>query len=173
MDIFDARTRSRVMSRIRSKNTKPEVWVRKSLFALGFRYRLHGGKRGRKAGLPGSPDLVFPKFGAVIFINGCFWHGHDCHLFKPPKTRPDVWREKMDTNRRRDRRNVSDLRRRGWRVLVIWECALRGKTRSRPEAVIETAANWLLSGGDMYEIKGMPGLAPKARPSTPHQGDDG
>lgn len=130
-------TRSEVMSRIRGKNTRLEVRLRTALHARGFRYRLHD-KR-----LPGKPDLVLPGRRAVVFIHGCFWHGHDCHLFKLPKTNSEFWSEKIAANRSRDSDHLSWLTANGWNCLVVWECAVRG-TGQRPfEQVIDTLALWL------------------------------
>jgi DNA mismatch endonuclease (patch repair protein) len=126
-----------MMSAIRGKNTKPEVLIRKSLFARGFRYRLHSSR------LPGKPDLVFPKYRAVILINGCFWHRHECHLFKWPSSRPDFWRKKLEGNYSRDQRNIKLLHDLGWRTLVIWECAIKGKQRLPVEALTDQIAYWL------------------------------
>ena len=103
------------MAGIRGRNTKPELVIRSVLHRRGFRFRLY------RRDLPGKPDLVFPKHRAVIFIHGCFWHGHGCHLFRWPKTREDFWREKIGSNMARDRRQFSALRDAGWRVATIWE----------------------------------------------------
>jgi len=112
--------RSRIMSSIKSKNTKPELIVRQRLHALGFRYILHD-KR-----LPGKPDIVLPRYKAVIQIQGCFWHGHDsCYLFKWPKSRSEFWYEKINKNIARDRANQEKLLELGWRVLIWWECNIR------------------------------------------------
>lgn len=111
------------MSRIRGSDTKIELLVRRALHAQGLRYRLGG------ASLPGRPDLVFPRHRAVLFVDGCFWHGHDCHLFRLPKTRTEFWQTKIDANRSRDQRVDVELKRRGWRVLHLWECELRGKSQ--------------------------------------------
>jgi len=108
------------MSRIRGTNTKLEVLVRKALHAKGFRYRLGG------AGLPGKPDIVLPKYGTVVFVHGCFWHGHNCPLYRLPKTRPEFWAAKIESNKARDARVESQLRESGWRVELVWECSLRG-----------------------------------------------
>ena len=119
MDILTPEARSAMMSRIRGKDTAPELTVRHVLFALGYRYRLHA-----KA-LPGRPDLVFPARRKVIFVHGCFWHGHACLGGKLPGTRSNFWSTKISDNKRRDRRNRAGLRRLGWASLVVWECALR------------------------------------------------
>lgn len=116
------------MSRIRSKNTAIELTVRRQLHALGFRYRLGG------ASLPGRPDLVLPKYRTAIFVHGCFWHGHDCKLFRLPKTRSEFWRQKIETNRARDSAAAAKLIQLGWRPLYIWECQLRGRKTPDLEA---------------------------------------
>lgn len=108
------------MSRIRGSDTKIELLVRKALHARGFRYRLGG------SGLPGRPDLVLPKYQTVIFVHGCFWHGHNCRLFRLPKTRPEFWRDKIQANRHRDERVLQELHGAGWLPYEIWECSLRG-----------------------------------------------
>ncbi len=137
VDVVDRSTRSRMMAGIQGKNTRPELTIRRGLHAAGFRYRLHSAK------LPGKPDLVFPGRKSVIFVNGCFWHGHRCHLFKWPSTRRQWWRDKINATRRRDRKVVRQLHDMGWRVLVIWECALKGKQRLPATTVIEQAVEWL------------------------------
>jgi DNA mismatch endonuclease (patch repair protein) len=135
-DIVDSATRSRMMAGIRNKNTKPEVIVRSLLHRAGFRFRLHARH------LPGNPDIVFPRYKAVVFVHGCFWHGHDCPLFKWPTTRPEFWRNKIDRNQLNDRRAFSLLVEAGWRVAVVWECVLRGKERNLEE-VVRKLADWL------------------------------
>lgn len=147
-DTFSPAKRSQVMSRIRAKDTQPELLIRKGLHAKGFRYRLHVRK------LPGKPDMVFARYKAVIFINGCFWHGHTCHLFRWPATRTGYWKPKITRTIERDRRNLRCLDRKGWRILIIWECAIRGKTRMPVENVIKTASQWLLSDVAHLEING-------------------
>jgi DNA mismatch endonuclease, patch repair protein len=119
VDSLSPKQRSEVMARVRSKNTRPEMVVRKLVFALGYRYRLH------KRNLPGCPDLVFAPRGKVIFVHGCFWHRHSrCNLARLPKSRIDFWVPKLEGNRRRDERNKRALAREGWKVLTIWECQL-------------------------------------------------
>lgn len=146
-DVVDAATRSRMMSGIRGKNTKPELMIRKALHARGFRYRLH-------CDLPGKPDICLPKYRAVIFVHGCFWHGHGCHLFKWPKTRPEFWREKIGRNRQVDERALADLAETGWRVAQVWECALKGRRRLQPDAVADSLAHWLRRDDPSLEIEG-------------------
>ncbi|MDE2751917.1 MAG: very short patch repair endonuclease [Gemmatimonadota bacterium] len=131
--------RSRMMAGIRGKDTKPEMAIRSALHARGFRFRLH------RRDLPGKPDLVFPKHRAVVFVHGCFWHGHDCHLFRWPKTRPEFWRRKITSNVERDRMRHVDLASTGWRIATIWECALKGRGRLPVSVVAERCAEWLQS----------------------------
>ena len=136
-DVVDPATRSRMMSGIRGKDTQPEMLIRRALHARGFRYRLHC------RDLPGKPDLCFPKYRAVIFVHGCFWHGHDCHLFKWPKTRPEFWREKIGRNWGVDRRAIGLLEADGWRVGVVWECALKGRNKLDLSQVVVGLSSWL------------------------------
>lgn len=129
MDIFDHQTRSRCMSRIRSKDTKPELIVRKYLYSRGYRYR----KNCRR--LPGTPDIVMRKYGVVIFIHGCFWHGHsDSHL---PQTNIEFWRTKIERNKARDAENREALKAMGWRVMTVWECQLKPAVRQQTLREIE------------------------------------
>lgn len=124
--------RSRMMSSIRGKNTKPERILRSLLFAKGFRYRLH------VRGLPGSPDLVFPKRRAVVFVHGCFWHRHDdCRYTTTPKSNEDFWRKKFQENIARDKLHVEMLQALGWRVAIVWECALKHSEDETAQAVEE------------------------------------
>ncbi len=148
VDIVPAEVRSRMMSGIRGTNTKPELLLRKGLHALGFRFRLHD------RSLPGKPDIVLPRYKAVIFAHGCFWHGHDCHLFKWPSTRPEFWQAKIARNRTVDLRTEAALSEAGWRQATVWECALKGKTRLPLEEVILSCAEWLKSDRPRLEIRG-------------------
>lgn len=147
-DIVSPDVRSRMMSGIRGTNTKPEMLLRKGLHALGFRFRLHDRQ------LPGTPDLVFPKYRAVIFAHGCFWHGHDCHLFRWPSSRPEFWQAKISRNRDVDARSSAALAAAGWRQCAVWECALKGRTRLPPGEAIERCADWLRSDSPSAEIRG-------------------
>jgi DNA mismatch endonuclease (patch repair protein) len=138
-----------MMAGIRSTNTRPEIVIRRALHANGFRYRLHSRK------VPGKPDMVFPRYRAAVFINGCFWHGHDCHLFRLPGTRPDFWAAKIARNRARDAKVKQELHEAGWRALTIWECAIRGREAQGLGTVVTSASAWLRCGGtSMYEIRG-------------------
>ena len=147
-DVVSRAVRSRMMAGIRSKNTRPELLIRRELFARGYRYRLH------VASLPGKPDLVFPKFRAVIFVHGCFWHRHGCFLFKWPSTNVAFWRAKILRNRFVDRRVFAQLRSAEWRILTIWECALKGASRKDIDRVVKVAARWLDSHSRVLEIRG-------------------
>ncbi len=133
MDNRSKEARSRNMSNIPSKNTKPEETVRKYLFAQGLRYRKNVSK------LPGKPDIVLPKYKTVVFVNGCFWHGHEgCKYFVPPKTNTEFWFAKFQYNQERDARNYQKLRDLGWRILIVWECEIRhGDANKRLEQLIE------------------------------------
>jgi DNA mismatch endonuclease (patch repair protein) len=147
-DVVSPEVRSRMMAGIRSTNTKPELILRQGLHRAGFRFRLHNSK------LPGRPDIVLPQYRAVIFANGCFWHGHNCHLFKVPATRPDFWMAKIAKNRSNDRRAIDRLILSKWRCAVVWECALRGKARLPHEDVVSACAGWLTSKRKLLEIRG-------------------
>ena len=120
-DVLTPEQRRLVMSRIRGKDTRPELLMRRGLHRRGLRYRLHG------ADMPGKPDIVFPKYRTVIFVHGCFWHGHGCSLFRWPKTRAAFWKAKINRNMDRDRAVLVALKADRWRTLVVWECALRGR----------------------------------------------
>lgn len=136
MDNRSIESRSRNMSRIPSKNTKPEEMVRKYLFRHGFRYRKNVSK------LPGKPDIVLPKYKTVVFVNGCFWHAHDgCKWFVPPKSNIDFWQKKFEYNISRDERNYQKLKELGWRVLIIWECEIR---HGDVEEALENLANKIM-----------------------------
>ncbi len=125
-DVHNKKTRSYNMSMIRSKDTKPEILVRKFLFGNGFRYKLHDKM------LPGKPDLVFPKYKTVVFIHGCFWHGHEgCKYFVVPKTRKKWWLEKINRNKQLDTENSGKLKKLGWKVLAVFECRLKSGNREK------------------------------------------
>ena len=135
------------MSAIRGKNTKPELAVRSALHRAGYRYRIH------RKDLPGRPDLVFPRYNAVLFVHGCFWHGHGCRLFRWPATRKAYWKTKIGNNMARDERHQVALSDAGWRVATIWECALDGRDRLPMEEIVRTCAAWLESDVKQLEIK--------------------
>ena len=144
VDVVDSKTRSRMMSGIKGKNTKPEVRIRRLLHRNGFRYRIH------VRDMAGKPDIVLPKFKAVIFVHGCFWHGHECRYFKWPKTREDFWRNKILGNRKNDKSNIQILMDCGWGVCQLWECAVRDMDE---DEILKELVDWLQSGEDMKEIK--------------------
>ena len=148
-DTVDKETRSRMMSSVRTKDTKLELDIRRRLFAMGFRYRLH------RKDLPGRPDMVFPKYRSVVFVHGCFWHYHGCHLSSIPETRRSWWKKKLEDNARRDSEAVFELRNLGWRVLTIWECGFRRPKTNRAEAldtITARAASFLKSKRRLLEI---------------------
>lgn len=125
-DVHNKKTRSFNMSQIKDKDTKPEMLVRRFLHSKGFRYKLHDKT------LPGKPDIVLPKYKTVIFVHGCFWHGHEgCKYFVVPKTRTEWWLEKIGKNRDSDNRAIVALKKAGWLVLVIWECGLKSEKREQ------------------------------------------
>lgn len=135
-DIVSSEKRSEMMSRIGGKNTKPEVLVRKALHAAGYRFRLH------RKDLPGTPDIVLPGRKLAIFVNGCFWHGHqDCRLAKVPSTRTEFWAEKLRRNRERDLQAIDELRAQNWRVLVVWECFVR--TTAKENVLDKELSDWI------------------------------
>lgn len=148
VDVVKPSKRSHMMSGIRSKDTQPELLVRKALFARGYRYRLHA------KGLAGKPDLVLPKFKAVVFVHGCFWHCHDCHLFKWPQTRVEFWHAKILSNKVRDAKNRSELINSGWRIAIIWECALKGKNKMDLLCLINVLEDWLSGDSSELDISG-------------------
>ena len=148
-DIVDKETRSRMMSGIRGKDTKPEVMIRKLLHSRGFRFRLH------RKDLPGRPDIVLPRYRVAIFVQGCFWHGHEnCHLFRLPSSRTEFWNEKIGGNKSRDEKNIGLLHDAGWRTLQIWECALKGKSGYTCEELGELAGHFIISSAEAFEIVG-------------------
>lgn len=146
-DIVDAATRSRMMSGIRGRNTKPETLIRSLLHRHGFRFRLHAKE------LPGKPDMVFPRYRAVIFVHGCFWHGHECPLFKWPATRAEFWHDKIKKNRENDRRAIDSLLTEGWRVCVVWECSVRGAGKDI-DGLVQRLADWIMGAEPFMEIRG-------------------
>ena len=145
MDTVDVDTRSKIMSLVRQKSTGPELIIRKALHHRGFRYRLN------VESLPGSPDLVFPKYRAVIFVHGCFWHRHGCKATTTPGTRQEFWQAKFKDNVSRDKRNIEELRNISWRVMVVWECVLK-KNKKSLNHIVDDVVKWLRSGEVLAEI---------------------
>ncbi len=147
-DVLTPEQRRFNMSRIRGRDTGPEMIVRRALHAAGLRFRLHDRK------LPGRPDLVFPRFRTVIFVHGCFWHAHGCRFSKLPQTRRVFWRDKIEGNTKRDREALTALLKQRWRVLIVWECVLRGgRDPAQRLAAIECTVDFLNGGnGQLLEI---------------------
>jgi DNA mismatch endonuclease, patch repair protein len=148
-DIVSPETRSRMMSGIKGRDTQPEIQIRKILSVVGYRYRI-GNKK-----LPGKPDITLAKYKAVIFVEGCFWHGHeDCALFRIPKSRVEFWKKKIAGNILRDRKNRRLLSKDGWRICTVWECALKGKDKLDTEKVERSIIEWILNGKKTKNIRG-------------------
>lgn len=147
-DPLTSAQRSLNMSRIRARDTRPEMLLRREMHRQGMRYRLHERR------LPGTPDVVLRASRTAIFVHGCFWHGHDCPKGVIPATRPEFWRAKLDRNRERDAEHVASLLDLGWRVAVVWECALVGRARLDAHDVAGTVRLWSRGGGDRLEIEG-------------------
>lgn len=157
MDTVDKTTRSRIMSRVGQKNTGPELLLRKSLHRIGMRYRLHDKK------LPGSPDIVFPRFKAVLFVHGCFWHRHGCKASTTPGTNVEFWRKKFDENVARDQGHTAALLDGGWRVAIVWECILKGKNAD-PETAARLVRKWL---GSNEKLLCIPNLGIEKQAGSP------
>ena len=147
-DVVSPSVRSRMMSSIKGKNSRPEMLVRRLLFAAGYRFRLH------RRDLPGTPDIVMPSRKIAIFVHGCFWHSHQgCRFAKLPTTRTEFWKAKLEANSQRDRQSIKRLQEMGWRVLCVWECVLRN-----PESAIgflEKLLHWIEGTDQIGEISGM------------------
>lgn len=138
-DCHSKDVRSKNMSAVKGKNTKPEMLMRSLLHKNGFRFRLHDKT------LPGKPDIILKKYKAVIFVHGCFWHLHGCRKSNIPENNKEFWLEKLNTNKERDRRNIEELNKLGWRVLVIWECSLKGENKIFYEEILTYTRKFLLS----------------------------
>ncbi len=145
VDVMDAAKRSALMSRIRGGDTAPELLIRKGLWHAGFRYTLHAAK------LPGKPDIVLPRWNAVVFVHGCFWHRHSgCAYFRLPKTRTAFWDVKLAQNQARDRANIAAMESLGWRVAVVWECAVR----TNSQVAVKKLVRWLQRTETTLELTG-------------------
>lgn len=138
-DVHSLESRSKNMRAIRAKNTTPELTLRKILFARGLRFRLHVNA------LPGKPDIVLARYRVAIFVHGCFWHGHNCYLFKLPRTRREFWEAKISKNKQRDIRDNEALVRAGWSVLCVWECALKGRLKWDTNELADRITTWICS----------------------------
>jgi len=155
MDTVDRQTRSKIMASVGQKDTGAELLLRSALHKIGLRYRLHD------RSLPGSPDLVFPRFHALVFVHGCYWHSHGCYKSTIPKSRRVFWTDKFRANQKRDERDIQLVMELGWRVMVVWECALLGKNASPPDEVAERVRVWLQGAYARGEISGAPNRAEK------------
>jgi DNA mismatch endonuclease, patch repair protein len=138
-DITDATTRSRMMSGIKGRDTLPELVVRRALHAAGLRFRLH------HKGLSGKPDLVFPRYKAVVLVHGCFWHQHGCANSKLPKSRPEFWLLKLQANAERDKKTNCALQGAGWRVATVWECSVRSAVKAGDPTLYRALEGWIRS----------------------------
>jgi DNA mismatch endonuclease (patch repair protein) len=168
VDVHTPEQRRLNMSRVRSSNTKPELLVRKGLHARGLRFRLH------RRDLPGRPDIVFASRRAAVFVHGCFWHGHDCPLFKVPSTRTDFWVRKISANSKRDAAVLASLKSLSWRTIVIWECALRGPIKLSFDHLLDRTQNFIegnaradVVSGELRERRVAPQLLVDAGGSPP------
>jgi DNA mismatch endonuclease (patch repair protein) len=149
MDKISRELRSMVMSRVHGTGTKPELYIRRGLFSHGYRFRVNS------AGLPGRPDIKLTKYSAVIFIHGCFWHGHNCGLFRPSSSNVGYWGPKLKRNRERDLEDLDALRNLGWRVCVVWECAIKLAAAGKDKGVLmDGIAAWLEGSGSFMEFSG-------------------
>lgn len=147
-DVHSPEVRSHNMSRIRGRDTKPEMLIRRGLHRRGLRYQLH------RRDLPGRPDLVFNSRRCAIFVHGCFWHGHGCRMFRLPGTRTDFWRGKIDANRARDERATDALGAGGWRRLIVWECALRGPAKLAEAELLDACEGFVRGDAPSLELEG-------------------
>ena len=162
MDVVDKATRSRMMSGIRAKNTRPEIFLRYGLHALGFRFRVHAKH------IVGKPDIVLPKYHALIIVHGCFWHWHGCRYCKTPKTNSAFWQEKIQSNKLRDARTLQLQLDAGWRCLIVWECAVRRAKQMQSEFdIVALSANWLAGNGRLAVIDEQ-GLTEPQQPRAHH-----
>ena len=136
------------MAAVRARDTKPEQMIRKALHASGLRYRLN------VRNLPGKPDIVLPRHRAVVFVHGCFWHRHECDLFRWPESRTEFWRDKLNANAARDMKTAEALEKAGWRQAVIWECALKGRKKRDFQDTMQRLIAWIRSGEQAITIGG-------------------
>ncbi len=148
MDVVSSKKRSQMMAGIHARNTKPEIAIRRLLHKSGFRFRIHNDE------LPGKPDIVLKKYRAIIFVHGCFWHRHQCHLFKWPKTRAEFWKTKINRNVLNDKKAIRDLHIADWRICVVWECSVKGTKKKSSSHMEKLIKNWLDSNKNMVEISG-------------------
>ena len=145
-DVLTPEQRQKCMSSVKRENTSPEIILRSCLHKAGFRYRLHN------KCLPGSPDIVLSRYRAVILVHGCFWHSHGCYKSSIPKSRHSFWKNKLQTNRERDERNIQSLNEQDWRVMVVWQCALSGKQAYSSNLILSFVKDWLHSSESVVQI---------------------
>ncbi|WP_370462923.1 very short patch repair endonuclease [Parasphingopyxis sp. CP4] len=136
------------MAAIRHAHTKPELLIRSGLHKRGFRFRLHS------SDLPGKPDIVLKRYRAIVFVNGCFWHGHGCEMFRWPTTRKEFWRSKIEANMRRDQTSISALRASGWKVATVWECALKGRQKVDRSLLFDDLTDFIRDGKGVLALEG-------------------
>lgn len=146
MDIFTKEKRSKIMSAVRGKDSKPEIKLRKALFRNGFRYTVH------VKTIDGKPDIYLKKYNAVIFFHGCFWHGHNCRAGTLPKTKTEFWKNKITSNKKRDLKVINNLKENGFRILIVWGCSLKGKGENRFDCTVKKIIEWLKSDIDISEV---------------------
>ncbi|HBC0022999.1 TPA: DNA mismatch endonuclease Vsr [Enterobacter hormaechei subsp. steigerwaltii] len=146
MDKFTKEKRTEIMKNVLSKNNKAEMLIRKSIYHLGIRYRLHDAR------LPGRPDIIITKYNTVIFVNGCLWHGHNCKRGKIPKTNTKYWLEKIEMNKNRDLENLMDLFALNWRVIIIWECSFRGLGKEKIKLLAYECLRFFMSNERYLEL---------------------
>lgn len=166
-DVLTKEQRRLNMSRVKGRDTKPEMIIRRGLHAKGLRFRLH------RRDLPGRPDLVLPRHQAIILVHGCFWHGHGCHLCKTPQTRTGFWKSKIAKTVERDQRTIETLVREGWRVLIVWECALRGSGKIPIEQLLEECEAFIQRSAIVRAELSAVGAETGKSPSDPPKADDG
>ncbi|HAT8126823.1 TPA: DNA mismatch endonuclease Vsr, partial [Legionella pneumophila] len=147
MDKFPPKIRSEIMKRVKSNNNSPEIAIRKFLFNKGLRYRIND------KDIFGTPDLFLKKYNAVIFYNGCFWHNHGCVLSKIPRTNTSYWINKLENNKERDKRNIEQLKKIGFRILIIWRCSHVGKNKTSLDQILNQIYSWILSDSTYKEIQ--------------------
>lgn len=146
-DVVTPQKRSQIMAGIKGKDTSPELAIRSGLHKSGFRFRIHDKK------LSGKPDIVLAKWHAVIFVNGCFWHFHDCYLFKMPASNIEFWEKKLSRNKHNDHEVLNSLEKAGWRICIVWECSLKGKLKYSSSEVLEACMDWLKSDRKFFQIR--------------------
>ena len=165
-DVLTTEQRHLNMKNIKGRNTKPELLIRQGLHRRGLRFRLNN------SNLPGKPDLILPRHGVVVFIHGCFWHGHDCPMFHLPETRREFWRNKIESTKIRDLKVHSELLVLDWRILTVWECSMRGKNRMPPDSLIDSCVDFIHSQARTQVLTGQHYLGLNSNPETHEKYED-